>query len=62
MRGLMRFLMMFGPMIYRQYNKYMANKSRQQKQNDYVKEDQQMNEMDPRNQPKRPDVKDEDFV
>lgn len=30
MKGLMRMLMMFGPMIYRQYQKYQQNKSRQQ--------------------------------
>ncbi len=32
MRGLLRFLMMFGPMIYRMYNKYSAKKSREQQQ------------------------------
>jgi len=30
MRGLMRFLMMFGPMIFRQYQKYQRNQSRKQ--------------------------------
>ena len=30
MRGLMRMLMMFGPMLYRQYQKYQQNKARQQ--------------------------------
>ena len=27
MRGIMRMLMMFGPMIYKQYQKYQRNKS-----------------------------------
>lgn len=30
MRGIMRMLMMFGPMIYRQYQKYQQRKSKQQ--------------------------------
>jgi len=30
MKGLMRILMMFGPLIFRQYQKYQRNKSRQQ--------------------------------
>ncbi len=30
MRGLMRFLMMFGPMIFRQYQRYQQKKERQQ--------------------------------
>ncbi len=30
MRGLMRLLMMFGPMIFRQFQKYQRNKARQQ--------------------------------
>jgi len=30
MKGLFRMLMMFGPMIYRQYQKYQQKKSRQQ--------------------------------
>ncbi len=58
----MRFLFMFGPMIYRQYNKYMAKKRREEQQNGYAKDNQQMNEMEPHNRPKRPDVRDEDFV
>lgn len=30
MRGILRMLMMFGPMLYRQYQKYQQNKARQQ--------------------------------
>ena len=30
MKGIMRMLMMFGPMLYKQYQKYQQNKSRQQ--------------------------------
>lgn len=30
MKGLMRMLLMFGPMIYRQFQKYQRNKSRQE--------------------------------
>lgn len=30
MRGLMRMLMMFGPLIFRQYQKYQRNKAQQQ--------------------------------
>jgi len=32
MKGLMRMLMMFGPMIYRQFQKYQRNKSKQNPQ------------------------------
>lgn len=30
MRGVLRMLMMFGPMIFRQYQKHQRNKARQQ--------------------------------
>jgi len=30
MKGVMRMLMMFGPIIYRQYQKYQKNKSKEQ--------------------------------
>ncbi len=30
MRGILRMLMMFGPMLYRQYQKYQQNKARRQ--------------------------------
>ena len=61
MRNAMRFLMMFGPIIYRQYNKYMAKKQRQQpKENEYV--DRSQDEMNPKDQPKQPDLNDKDFV
>ncbi len=30
MKGVMRMLMMFGPMIYRQYQKYQQKKTRQE--------------------------------
>ena len=55
MRGLMRFLMMFGPMIYRQYNKYMANKSRKQQQ-------ETANRPQLENQPQEPKTKEEGYV
>jgi len=59
MRGLTRLLFMFGPMIYRQYNKYMSSRQNQQRTNDTVT---QQDEMHPHNEPKQPDVKDEDLV
>lgn len=59
MGRMMRFLFMFGPMIYRQYNKYMSSKNATKRQEEqYANQD----EMAPRNQPKKADVNDKDFV
>lgn len=45
MKGLMRILMMFGPMLFRQFQKYQRNKSQKasQQADQYVSNEQQQN-------------------
>lgn len=49
MRGLMRFLMMFGPMLFRQYQKYQAKKEREAMQQRSRLPQQQSNQRTNRN-------------